>query len=63
MRGATLNGRRHAFADLREVMAKATPHRSGDVLAGVAPGFSGVDLKDDPAPPEKPSALSEGHRE
>ncbi|GFK92996.1 Ethanolamine ammonia-lyase heavy chain [Fundidesulfovibrio magnetotacticus] len=36
MRGITLGGRRHAFADLREVMAKATPHRSGDVLAGVA---------------------------
>ena len=28
----------HAFADLKEVMAKATPLRSGDVLAGVAAG-------------------------
>lgn len=27
---------RHSFADLREVMAKATPLRSGDCLAGVA---------------------------
>ncbi len=26
----------HAFADLKEVMAKATPARSGDVLAGIA---------------------------
>jgi ethanolamine ammonia-lyase large subunit len=25
-----------AFADLKQLMAKATPHRSGDVLAGVA---------------------------
>jgi ethanolamine ammonia-lyase large subunit len=29
-------GRAYAFADLRELMAKATPPRSGDVLAGVA---------------------------
>ena len=28
--------RSHVFADLREVMAKATPMRSGDALAGVA---------------------------
>jgi len=33
---ATVGGRRHAFADLREVMAKASPPRSGDALAGVA---------------------------
>ena len=26
----------HAFADLKDVMAKATPARSGDVLAGIA---------------------------
>lgn len=26
----------HVFADLREVMAKATPQRSGDMLAGIA---------------------------
>jgi ethanolamine ammonia-lyase large subunit len=28
----------HVFADLRELMAKATPARSGDALAGVAAG-------------------------
>src|SRR5438128_2601396 len=33
---ATLRGTRYGFADLREVMAKATPLRSGDCLAGVA---------------------------
>src|SRR5688500_2345461 len=33
---ATLGKKSYAFADLREVMAKATPLRSGDVLAGVA---------------------------
>jgi ethanolamine ammonia-lyase large subunit len=32
----TLGKKSYAFADLREVMAKATPLRSGDVLAGVA---------------------------
>jgi ethanolamine ammonia-lyase large subunit len=31
-----LGGTRHSFADLRTVMAAASPHRSGDVLAGVA---------------------------
>lgn len=31
-----LGGTRHTFADLRHVMAAASPHRSGDVLAGVA---------------------------
>ena len=31
-----LGGTRHSFADLRGVMAAASPHRSGDVLAGVA---------------------------
>lgn len=36
MYGVTLGGRRHVFSGLREVMAKATPHRSGDALAGVA---------------------------
>jgi len=29
-------GQRHRFDSLRELMAKATPHRSGDELAGVA---------------------------
>ena len=33
---ATLAGTRYAFADLRAVMAAATPLRSGDVLAGLA---------------------------
>lgn len=32
----TLSGRSHQFADLRTLMAKATPHRSGDVLADLA---------------------------
>jgi len=32
----TLSGRSYTFADLRELMAKATPKRSGDELAGVA---------------------------
>jgi ethanolamine ammonia-lyase large subunit len=33
---ATLRGTRYTFADLREVMGKASPLRSGDCLAGVA---------------------------
>ena len=32
----TIGNRRYSFADLRELLAKATPLRSGDVLAGVA---------------------------
>ena len=32
----TLGKTRHTFASLAELLAKATPHRSGDVLAGVA---------------------------
>jgi ethanolamine ammonia-lyase large subunit len=32
----SLRGRSYSFADLRELMAKASPHRSGDVLAGLA---------------------------
>lgn len=32
----TLAGKSHHFADLRTLMAKATPLRSGDVLAGLA---------------------------
>ena len=32
----TIAGRSHHFADLRELLAKATPLRSGDVLAGIA---------------------------
>jgi len=32
----TIDGHRWGFRDLRDVMAKATPPRSGDVLAGVA---------------------------
>lgn len=34
----TLRDRTWTFADLRDVMAKATPRRSGDELAGVAAG-------------------------
>lgn len=34
----TLRNRSYAFADLREVMAKASPPRSGDNLAGIAAG-------------------------
>ena len=36
MHAATIAGERFEFADLRRLMAKATPLRSGDVLAGVA---------------------------
>ena len=32
----TVGAERHLFASLRELMAKATPARSGDQLAGVA---------------------------
>jgi len=32
----TLGNTRHNFADLRDLLAKATPPRSGDVLAGLA---------------------------
>ncbi len=32
----SVGARRHTFSSLRELMAKATPHRSGDVLAGIA---------------------------
>ena len=34
--GHTIGGIRHRFASLGEVMAKATPFRSGDALAGLA---------------------------
>jgi len=33
---ATVNGTRYRFADLRTLLARATPLRSGDVLAGIA---------------------------
>jgi ethanolamine ammonia-lyase large subunit len=33
---ATVGGTRHSFADLRQLLACATPFRSGDALAGVA---------------------------
>ena len=32
----TLGGERYRYADLKDVMAKATPLRSGDQLAGIA---------------------------
>lgn len=35
---APVGGTRYAFADLREVMAKASPPRAGDRLAGIAAG-------------------------
>jgi ethanolamine ammonia-lyase large subunit len=35
---ATVGRTRHVFADLKEVMAKASPPRSGDDLAGIAAG-------------------------
>jgi ethanolamine ammonia-lyase large subunit len=34
----SVGGTRYTFPDLRTLMARATPHRSGDVLAGVAAG-------------------------
>ncbi|MFQ1003830.1 ethanolamine ammonia-lyase subunit EutB [Modestobacter sp. SSW1-42] len=36
IRRTTLGGHTHAFASLSDLLAKATPARSGDVLAGVA---------------------------
>src|SRR3954447_2322996 len=32
----TVGNRRYSFPDLRDLMAKATPMRSGDALAGIA---------------------------
>jgi ethanolamine ammonia-lyase large subunit len=34
----SIGGTRHVFADLRTLLARATPPRSGDALAGVAAG-------------------------
>src|SRR5215469_11065894 len=36
MYSATVGGERHVFPDLKTLLAKASPLRSGDVLAGVA---------------------------
>jgi ethanolamine ammonia-lyase large subunit len=36
MYGATIGSRRYAFADLKTLLAKASPLRSGDQLAGIA---------------------------
>ena len=36
MHATTLHGTRYAFSDLKSLMAKASPLRSGDCLAGVA---------------------------
>src|ERR1043165_10174337 len=36
MYSATIGGRRFTFGDLKTLMAKATPLRSGDQLAGLA---------------------------
>ena len=38
MYARAVGGTRYTFPDLRTLMARATPHRSGDVLAGVAAG-------------------------
>ena len=38
MYARAIGGTRYAFPDLRTLLARATPHRSGDVLAGVAAG-------------------------
>ena len=38
--GHTIGGILHSFASLGDLMAKATPYRSGDALAGVAAGSS-----------------------
>jgi ethanolamine ammonia-lyase large subunit len=38
MYAEAVGGTRYAFPDLRTLMARATPHRSGDVLSGVAAG-------------------------
>jgi len=34
----TLGGTRYVFADLKTLLARATPSRSGDRLAGIAAG-------------------------
>src|SRR5258708_19851762 len=33
---ATIGGTRYVFADLKTLLAKATPRRTGDMLAGIA---------------------------
>ena len=38
MYASAIGGTRYTFPDLRTLLARATPHRSGDVLAGVAAG-------------------------
>ena len=38
MYGHTVGSARYHFADLRTLLAKATPFRSGDALAGLAAG-------------------------
>jgi len=34
----TLGNTHYSFADLKDLLAKASPHRSGDRLAGIAAG-------------------------
>ncbi|WP_424949226.1 ethanolamine ammonia-lyase subunit EutB [Deinococcus sp.] len=41
MYGATVARTHHVFADLKDVLAKASPRRSGDELAGLAAGSAG----------------------
>ena len=41
----TVNAQRHTFVDLRDLMARATPMRSGDRLAGVVAGSAAESSK------------------
>ncbi len=43
MHRTTLGGTRYVFADLKTLMAKASPARSGDELAGVAANGAAVE--------------------
>ena len=57
----TLAGTRHVFDDLRTLLARATPLRSGDALAGLAAGTAAervaaqMALADLPLAPSWPS--------
>ena len=42
---STLGARRHVFRDLKTLLAKASPARSGDMLAGLAAGLAGFVLR------------------
>ena len=47
MYSATIGSRRYGFADLKTLLAKASPARSGDRLAGVAAegGREGIKMR------------------